>query len=183
LWRDVPGTMVWAFWASSIVTLIHSAQVGLAEAQQIKAAQKPNSSSAHPTQREAQFTQKTSPMEEGWLSLLKWLPPIKLSKVGLFWDTYRCTCGPRDLTILHRRDVGLRIEPYTTRSKDVLIILTPLNWALALIPLGVLSWVCWGTFGLPNGLNLLGLSQPHLGQMYQVVSRARLIGERLPVVP
>jgi hypothetical protein len=74
-------------------------------------------------------------MGEGWLSLLKWLPPLKLSKVGLFWDTYRCTCGPRDLTVLHRRDVGLGIELYTTWSKDVLIILNPLNWALALIPL------------------------------------------------
>jgi hypothetical protein len=112
---------------------MHPAQVGLAEAQQIKATRKPNSSLAHPTQREAQSTQKTSPMGEGWLSLLKWHLPLKLSKVGLFWDTYRHTCGPQDLTVLHRRDVGLRIEPYTTRSKDVLIILTPLNWALALI--------------------------------------------------
>jgi hypothetical protein len=67
-------------------------------------------------------------MGEGWLlSLLKWLPPLKLSKVGLFGDTYRRTCGPRDITVLHRRDLGLRIEPYTTRSKDVLIILTPQN--------------------------------------------------------
>jgi hypothetical protein len=64
--------------------MIDSAQVGLAEAQQIKAAQKPNSSSAHPTQQEAQSTQKTSPMGEGWLSLLKWLSPLNLSKVGLF---------------------------------------------------------------------------------------------------
>ena len=106
--------------------MMHPPQVGLAEAQQIKAARKPNSSLAHPTQREAQSTQKTSPMGEGWPSLLKWLPPLKLSKVGLFGDTYRCTCGPRDLTILHRRDVGLGFEPYTTGSKDV-IILTPLN--------------------------------------------------------
>jgi hypothetical protein len=72
-------------------------------------------------------------MGEGWLSLLKWFPPLKLSKVGLFWDTYRRTGGPQDLTVLHRRDVDLEIEPYTTRSKDLLIILTPLNWALALI--------------------------------------------------
>jgi hypothetical protein len=100
---------------------MHPTQVGLAEAQEIKAARKPNSSIAHPTEREAQATQKTSPMGEGWLSLLKWLPPLKLSNVGLFWDTYRRTYGPRDLTILHRRDVGLRIELYTTRSKDVLI--------------------------------------------------------------
>jgi hypothetical protein len=64
--------------------VIHLAQVGLAEAQQINAARKPNSSLAHPTQREAQSTQKTSPMGEGWLSLLKWLPPLKLNKVGLF---------------------------------------------------------------------------------------------------
>jgi hypothetical protein len=60
-------------------------------------------------------------MGEGWLPLLKWLPPLKLSKVGLFRGTYHSTCGPRDLTVLHRRDVGLRIEPYNTRSKDVLI--------------------------------------------------------------
>jgi hypothetical protein len=67
-------------------------------------------------------------MGEGWLlSLLKWLPRLKLSKVGLFKDTYRRTCGPRDLTVLHRWDVALKIEPYPTRSKDVLIILTPLN--------------------------------------------------------
>jgi hypothetical protein len=64
--------------------MIHPAQVGLAEAQQIQAAQKPNISSAHPTQRETQSTQKTSPMGEGLRSLLKWLPPLKLSKVGLF---------------------------------------------------------------------------------------------------
>jgi hypothetical protein len=64
--------------------MIHLAQVGLAEAQQIKAVWKSNSSSAHPTQRAAQSTQKTSPMGEGWLSLLKWLPPLNLSKVGLF---------------------------------------------------------------------------------------------------
>jgi hypothetical protein len=106
---------------------MHPAQVGLAEAQQIKAARKPNSSLAHPTHREAQSTQKTGPMGEGWLSLLKWLPPLKLSKVGLFRDIYRRTCGPWVLTVLHRRDVGLGIEPYTTWSKDVLIILTPLN--------------------------------------------------------
>jgi hypothetical protein len=105
--------------------MVHPAQVGLAEAEQIKAARKTNSSLAHPTQREAQSTQKTSPMWEGWPSLLKWLPPLKLSKVGLFGDTYRRTCGPRDITVLHRRDLGQRIEPYTTWSKDVLIILTP----------------------------------------------------------
>jgi hypothetical protein len=97
----------------SINKMMRHAQVGLAEAQQIKVARKPNSSSAHPTQWEAQSTQKTSPVGEGCLSLLKWLPPLKLSKVGLFWDTYRRTCGPRDLTVLHRRDVGLGIEPYT----------------------------------------------------------------------
>jgi hypothetical protein len=101
--------------------------VGVAEAQQIKAAQKPNSSKAHPTQGETQSTQKTSPIGVGWLSLLKWLPPLILSKVGLFRDTYRRTCGPWNLTVLHRRHVGLRIKPYTTRSNDVLIILTPLN--------------------------------------------------------
>jgi hypothetical protein len=116
------------------VVLIHPAQVGLAEAQQIKAARKPNNSLAHLTQWEVQSTKKTSPMGEGWLSLLKWLPPLKLSKDRLFWDTYHRTCGPRDLTVLHRRDVCLEIEPYTTRSKDVLIILTPLNWATTLIP-------------------------------------------------
>jgi hypothetical protein len=66
-------------------------------------------------------------MGERWLSLLKWLPPLKLSKVRLFRDTYRRTCEPRDLTVLQRRDVGLEIELYTTWSKDVLIILTPLN--------------------------------------------------------
>jgi hypothetical protein len=60
-------------------------------------------------------------MGEGWLSFLNWLPPLKLSKVGLFRVTYRRTCGPQDLTVLHRRDVGLGNEPYTTRSKDVLI--------------------------------------------------------------
>ena len=105
--------------------MLHPPQVGLAEAHQIKAAWKPNSSLADPTQREAQSTQKTSPMGEGWPSLLKWLPPLKLSKVRLFGETYRRTCGPRDLTVLHMRDVGLGIEPYTTRSKDVLIVLTP----------------------------------------------------------
>jgi hypothetical protein len=36
--------------------VIHPAQVGLAEAQQIKTAWKPNSSSTHPTQRETQST-------------------------------------------------------------------------------------------------------------------------------
>jgi hypothetical protein len=77
---------------------------------------------------EAQSTQKTSPMGERWvLSLLMWLPPLKLSKVRLFGDTYRRTCGPRDLTVLHRRDAGLGFEPYPTRSKDVLIIHTSLN--------------------------------------------------------
>jgi hypothetical protein len=105
---------------------MHPPQVGLVEAHQIKFARKPNSSLAHPTQREAQSTQKTSPMGEGWPYLLKWLPPLKLSKVGLFGDTYRRTCGPRDLTVLHKRDVGLGFEPYTTRSKDVSIP-TPLN--------------------------------------------------------
>jgi hypothetical protein len=67
---------------------------------------------------------------EGWLSLLKWLPPLKLSKVGLFLDTYRRTCGPQDLTVLHRRDVGLGIEPYITRSKDVLIKFSGRRYAL-----------------------------------------------------
>jgi hypothetical protein len=106
---------------------MHPAQEGLAQSQQIMAARKPNSCSARQTQREAQSTQKTSPMGEGWLSLLKWLPPLKLSKVSLFRDTYHRTCGPRDLTVLHRRDVGLGIEPYPTRSKDALIIHTLLN--------------------------------------------------------
>jgi hypothetical protein len=64
--------------------MIHSVQVGFAEAKQIKATRNRNSSSAHPTQREAQSTQKTSPMGEGWLCLLKWLPPLNLSKVELF---------------------------------------------------------------------------------------------------
>jgi hypothetical protein len=61
--------------------------VGLAEAQQIMAGRKPNSSSAHPTQWEAQSTQKTSPIGEGSLSLLKWLPPLNLRKLGLFKDS------------------------------------------------------------------------------------------------
>jgi hypothetical protein len=30
-----------------------------------------------------------------------------------------------------------------------------------------LSWVCRGTVELLGGLNLLGLSQPNLGRMYQ----------------
>jgi hypothetical protein len=64
--------------------MMHPAQVVLVAARQIKAARKPNSSSAHPTQREAQSTKKTSSMGEWWLSLLKWLPPLKLSKVKLF---------------------------------------------------------------------------------------------------
>jgi hypothetical protein len=62
--------------------LIHPAQVGLAEAQQIRVARSPTVHYAHPTQGKAQSPQKTSPMEEGWLSLLKWLPPPKLSEVG-----------------------------------------------------------------------------------------------------
>jgi hypothetical protein len=64
--------------------MIHLAQVGLAKAQQFKVVQKSNRSSAHLTQREVQSTQKTSSMGEGWLSLLKWLPVLNLSKVGLF---------------------------------------------------------------------------------------------------
>jgi hypothetical protein len=35
-----------------------------------------------PTQGKAQSPQKNSPMGEAWLSLLKWLPPPKLSEVG-----------------------------------------------------------------------------------------------------
>jgi len=51
----------------------HPAQVGLAEAQQ------------RPTSRgKTQSPQKTSPIEEGWLSLLRWYPPPKLSKVERF---------------------------------------------------------------------------------------------------
>jgi hypothetical protein len=64
--------------------MLHLAQVGLAEAQQIKAARKPNSSSTHHTQREAQSTQKTCSMGKGWFSLLKWPPPLNLRKVELF---------------------------------------------------------------------------------------------------
>jgi hypothetical protein len=33
-------------------------------------------------QGKAQSPQKTSPLGEGWLSPLRWLPPPKLSKVG-----------------------------------------------------------------------------------------------------
>jgi hypothetical protein len=62
--------------------LIHPSQVGLAEAQQIRVARSPTVHYAHPTQGNAQSPQKTSPMGEGWLSLLKWLPPPKLSEVG-----------------------------------------------------------------------------------------------------
>jgi hypothetical protein len=64
--------------------MIHLSQIGLAEAQQIKVVQKPNSYSIHATQRETQSTQKTSPIREGWLFLLKWFPPLKLSNVRLF---------------------------------------------------------------------------------------------------
>jgi hypothetical protein len=62
--------------------LIHPVLVGLAEAQQNRVAWSPTDHYAHPTQGKAQSPQKTSPMGEGWLSLLKWLPPPKLSKVG-----------------------------------------------------------------------------------------------------
>jgi hypothetical protein len=62
--------------------MIHPAQVGLAEAQQIRVARSPTVLYAHPTQGKAQSPQKTSPMGEGWLSLLKWLPPPKLREVG-----------------------------------------------------------------------------------------------------
>jgi hypothetical protein len=65
-----------------IILLIHPAQVGLAEAQQIRVARSPTVLYAHPTQGKAQSPQKTSPMGEGWLSLLKWLPPPKLREVG-----------------------------------------------------------------------------------------------------
>jgi hypothetical protein len=62
--------------------VIHPAQVVLAEAQQIRVARSPTVHYAHPTQGNAQLPQKTSPMGEGWLSLLKWLSPPKLSEVG-----------------------------------------------------------------------------------------------------
>jgi hypothetical protein len=67
-----------------ILSLMHPTYVGLVEAQQIKVAWKHNNSSAHPIQQEAQSTQKTSLMGEGWLSLLKWHIPLNLSKVKLF---------------------------------------------------------------------------------------------------
>jgi hypothetical protein len=35
-----------------------------------------------PHQGKAQSPQKTSPIGKGWLSLLRWIPPPKLSKVG-----------------------------------------------------------------------------------------------------
>jgi hypothetical protein len=62
--------------------VIHPAQVGLAEAQQIRVARSRTVQYAHPTQGKAQSPQNTSPMGEGWLFLLKWLPPLKLSEVG-----------------------------------------------------------------------------------------------------
>jgi hypothetical protein len=39
--------------------------------------------SGAPTQGKAQSPQKISLVGEGWLSLLRWLPPPKLSNVGL----------------------------------------------------------------------------------------------------
>jgi len=51
----------------------------------------------HPLEKKAQSPQKTSPIEEGWLSLLRWLPSPKLSKVGLFRGPYGrrpTTTGP-----------------------------------------------------------------------------------------
>jgi hypothetical protein len=41
-------------------------------------------------------------MEEGWLSLLKWLPPPKLSEVGYFWGSH----GRRPNTIGPTRPIA-----------------------------------------------------------------------------
>jgi hypothetical protein len=41
-----------------------------------------NHNSGGPPRGKAQSPQKTSLIGEGWLSLLRWLPPPKLSKVG-----------------------------------------------------------------------------------------------------
>jgi hypothetical protein len=78
-WRMMRRSKTSGTWRAR---LIHPAQVELAEAQQIRVARSPTVHYAHPTQGKAQSPQKTIPMGEGWLSLLKWLPPPKLSEVG-----------------------------------------------------------------------------------------------------
>jgi hypothetical protein len=94
--------------------MIHPTQVGLAEAQQIKAARKPNNSSAHPTQREAQSTQKTSPMGERVSLPFKVASSSQIKQdviilrhlsLHLWTSGSNCTpqegCGPRDRTVHH----------------------------------------------------------------------------------
>jgi hypothetical protein len=94
------------------VFLMHSAQVGLAEAQQIKAVRKPNSSLAYPTQREAQSTQKTSPMGDGVALPFKVASSSQIKQGGIILrhlsphlrtsgsnHTPQEGCGPRDRTV------------------------------------------------------------------------------------
>jgi hypothetical protein len=99
---------------SSEYQMMHPAQVGLAEAQQIKAARKPNSSSAHLTQREAQSTQKTSSMGERVALPFKVASSSQIKQGGIILrhlSPHRWTsgsnhtpqegCGPRDRTVHH----------------------------------------------------------------------------------
>jgi hypothetical protein len=97
--------------------------VSLIEAQQIKAVRRLNSSSAHTTQRETQSTQKSSPMGEGWLSLLKWFPPLNLSKVGLFKGS-DVVLSDYSLPVQHLHQgvpPGLRLSDSYTRGFDIVL--------------------------------------------------------------
>jgi hypothetical protein len=73
--------------------MIHPAQVGLAEAQQIRVARSPTVHYAHPTQGKAQSPQKTSPMGEGWLSLFKVASSSQVKRGGII---LRLTRSPSD---------------------------------------------------------------------------------------
>ena len=86
--------------------------------------------SGAPIQENAQSPQKTSPIEEGWLYLLRWLPPSKLSKMGLFRGSH----GRRPTTTGPLRPFFLLCLCHWVIVEDVLIIPTPLNKSPALIP-------------------------------------------------
>ena len=59
--------------------LMHPAQVGRQRLNKLRLSE-PQQFLGTPTRAKAQSPQKTSPTLEGWLSLLRWLPPPKLPK-------------------------------------------------------------------------------------------------------
>jgi hypothetical protein len=100
-----------------------------------------------------------TPMWTKFYSCKKWvLHPHPSCGVRLDPEVHRC--GDRCIRIVPPCLVW--VEEATLKGRA-----TVPHWTSLLGGLGLsLSSVCWETVGLPGGLNLLCLGQPHLGQMY-----------------